>query len=74
MPLNCLTYSCAGPKVIAQGKYGVSIWTELILDKFLYACPTHRLLQSWKDLGLPISQGTVTAGFARLAPLFELSG
>jgi len=58
------------PKLIPKGKYGVSIWTELILDKFLYGCPTHRLLQSWEALGLHVAQGTVTGGFATLAPLF----
>ena len=58
------------PKIIPKGKYGISVWTELIVDKFLYARPTHRLLQSWQALGLPVAQGTVTGGFAYLAPLF----
>lgn len=57
-------------KIIPKGKYGVSIWTELILDKFLYGRPTHRLLQSWEALGLDVAAGTVTSGFATLAPLF----
>ena len=60
------------PKIIPKGKYGISVWTELIVDKFLYARPTHRLLQSWQALGLPVAQGTVTGGFAYLAPLFVL--
>ena len=58
------------PKVIPKGKYGVSIWTELILDKFLYGRPTHRLLQSWEALGLDMAAGTVVSGFAHLAPMF----
>lgn len=58
------------PKIIQKGKYGVSIWTELILDKFLYGRPTHRLLQSWEAIGLGISPGTVAGGFAYLAPMF----
>jgi transposase len=58
------------PKIIPKGKYGVSIWTELIVDKFLYGRPTHRLLQSWKGLGLNVSAGTVAGGFAYLAPMF----
>lgn len=58
------------PKVIPKGKYGVSIWAELMVDKFLYGRPTHRLLQSWEALGLHMSAGTVAGGFAYLAPLF----
>ena len=58
------------PKIIPKGKYGISIWTELILDKFLYGRPTHRLLQSWETLGLKVSPGTVAGGFATLAPMF----
>ncbi len=60
------------PKIIPKGKYGISVWTEFIVNKFLYARPTHRLLQSWQALGLPVAQGTVTGGFAYLAPLFVL--
>ncbi len=59
------------PKIIPKGKYGISIWTELMLDKFLYGRPTHRLLQSWKALGLDVAPGTVAGGFAYLAPLFD---
>lgn len=58
------------PKIIQKGKYGVSIWAELILDKFLYGRPTHRLLQSWGTIGLDMSPGTVAGGFAYLAPMF----
>lgn len=58
------------PKIIPKGKYGVSIWTELILDKYLHGRPTHRLLQSWEALGLQVAAGTVACGFACLAPLF----
>lgn len=58
------------PKIIPKGKYGVSVWTELMVDKFLYGRPTHRLLQSWKALGLEVAAGTVAGGFAYLAPMF----
>ncbi len=58
------------PNIIPKGKYGISIWSELMLDKFLYGRPTHRLLQSWQALGLDVAPGTVAGGFAHLAPLF----
>ncbi len=53
----------------AERKYGVSIWTELIVDKFLYGRPTHRLLRSWKALDLEVAAGTAAGGFACLAPM-----
>ncbi len=57
------------PKIIPKGKYGISIWTELILDKFLYGRPTHRLLQSW-EARPGCGAGHRAGGFASLAPLF----
>lgn len=69
--LPAIVTAPAPPKIIPKGKYGISIWTELMLDKFLYGRPTHRLLQSWKALGLDVAPGTVAGGFAYLAPLFD---
>ena len=54
-----------------RNKFGVSIWVELLLSKFLYGQPTARLLQDRTERGLPIAQGTVTEGLQRLAPLIE---
>ena len=49
----------------------MSVWVEILLDKYLYAQATHRLLSDFAHLGCPLSQGTVTGGLQRLAPLFE---
>lgn len=57
-------------RLIPHGKLGESVWVNILLSKFLYAQPTHRLLRDWRDQGLHISQGTVTDGLKRLAPLF----
>lgn len=59
------------PKVIPKSPYGVSIWEQALLGKFHYAQPLNRILQDFKSLGSPISQGTVTGGFRKLSPLFE---
>jgi transposase len=58
-------------RLLPRNPLGISVWAEVLLDKYLYARPTHRLLQHYASLGLPISQGTVTDGLKRLAPLFE---
>ena len=59
------------PRLIPRGKYGVSIWVHLLLSKFSYGQPTHRLLRDWSDYGLTLSPGTVTGGLRTLVPLFE---
>lgn len=60
------------PRVIARTGLGVSVWVKILLDKFLFQHPTHRLLSElgW-TLDLGIAQGTVTGGLKKLAVLFE---
>lgn len=57
-------------RLIARGKYGISVWTHLLLSKFMYGQPSHRLLQDLFDSGLNLSPGTVTGGLQLIAPLF----
>src|SRR5712691_1463064 len=59
------------PKLIAKGLLGVSLWVEILLDKFASQRPTERLLQQWQHLGLDLAPGTVTDGLRRLEPLFQ---
>jgi transposase len=58
------------PRVLPKGKLGVSMWAEILLDKYLLQRPTYRLLQAWRWHGLDLSLGTVTDGLRRLEPLF----
>jgi transposase len=58
------------PKLIPKGRLGVSVWVEVLLDKFFSHRPTERLLASWRLLGLDLAPGTVTDGLQRLEPLF----
>jgi transposase len=50
---------------------GVTVWVEVLLGKYLYATPTHRLCADLKNLGAPVAMGTLTGGLKKLAPLFE---
>jgi transposase len=59
------------PRLILKGKYGITIWVQLLLSKFLYGQPTHRLLQDLAHSGLTLSEGTLTGGLQTIAPLFE---
>ena len=59
------------PRLIERGKYGLSVWTTVMLDKFLYGRPSQRLLQDLAGHGLNMSPGTLAGGLQALAPLFE---
>lgn len=59
------------PRLIPKSPAGVSVWTEVLLDKYLYCTPTHRLCTDFASLGLPIAQGTLTGGLRKLGVLFE---
>ena len=59
------------PKLIPKGVLGVSVWVEILLDKFASHRPTERLLSQWQLLGLDVAPGTVASGLERLEPLFK---
>jgi transposase len=59
------------PRLIKRGKFGISVWASVLLDKFLYGRPSHRLLQDLADHGLNLSPGTLAGGLRSTAPLFE---
>lgn len=59
------------PRLIERGKFGISVWASVLLDKFLYGRPSHRLLQDLADHDLHMSAGTLAGGLQALSPLFE---
>src|SRR5947209_13681616 len=63
--------AAAAPKLIPKGVLGVSVWVEILLDKFASYRPTERLLAQWRLLGLDVAAGTVAGGLERLEPLFQ---
>jgi transposase len=67
---NTLTVPPA-PKLIPKGRYGVSVWVEILLDKYFSYRPTERLLASWRLLGLDLAAGTVTDGLQQLEVLLR---
>lgn len=58
-------------RLIPRSPYGVSFWVQVLLSKYHYGQPTHRLLHDLRDQGLPVSPGTVIGGLNTLAPLFK---
>jgi transposase len=65
---NTLT-AASPPKLIPKGRYGISVWVEILLDQSFSYRPTERLLASWRLLGLDLAPGTVTDGLSRLEVL-----
>jgi transposase len=66
------TWTAPAPaKLIPKGLFGVSVWLEILLDKFVSQRPTERLLSQWQLLGLALAPGTVADGLRRLEPLFQ---
>lgn len=58
-------------RLLPRSPYGISFWVEVILSKFRYGQPIHRYCQDLRDLGLPVSPGTIADGLQALAPLFQ---
>lgn len=69
----CNTIVCApkAPKIIPKGKFGISVWSTVLLDKYLYGRPSERLLQDMGNHGLDMAPGTLAGGLQKIAPLFE---
>jgi transposase len=58
------------PKLLPKSLLGVSVWVEILLDKFASYRPTGRLLEQWRLVGLDLAAGPVTDGLQRLEPLW----
>jgi transposase len=59
------------PKLIPKGRYGISVWVEVLLDKDLSYRPTERLLASLRLWGLDLAPGTVNDGLKQLEVLLR---
>ena len=58
-------------RLIARGKFGISVWTSVLLDKFAYGRPSQRLLQDLADHGLNMAPGTLAGELQAIAPLLK---
>ena len=58
-------------RLINRGKFGISVWVSVLLDKFAYGRPSQRLLQDLADHGLDMAPGTLVGGLQAIAPLFK---
>ena len=58
-------------KLIGKGRYGISIWVHLLLEKFHSQRPMERAIEQLALHGLELAPGTITGGLKRIGPLLE---
>src|SRR5216683_7184314 len=54
------------PRVLPKSPLGVSLWTMVLLDQYLYGRPTYRFCAQRKHHGVPLAQGTLTDGLQKM--------
>ena len=59
------------PKLIPKGMFAVSFWVRLLMEKFLFQRPLHRVRKVLALEGLWVSQGTLTGGLQRIGELLQ---
>lgn len=57
-------------RLFNRNRFGISIWTEVLLEKFQYNRSLHSVCKDFAQRGLSLSAGTLTNGFKRMAGLF----
>jgi transposase len=58
------------PRVLPHSPWGVSVWVQILLDKYNYGRATHKQLDDLRSHGLDLASGTVIGGLKRLAGFF----
>ena len=61
----------APAKLIPKGMFSVGFWVRLVLEKYLFQRPLHRVLRMLALEGLDVSQGTLTGGLRRIGELMQ---
>jgi transposase len=65
----------SAPKLIPKGKFGVSFWVYVLLQKYCYHLPVNRILNQLSNQGLSVSGGTIVGGLEYikklLLPIYE---
>jgi len=61
----------APAKLIPKGMFSVGFWVRLLLEKYLFQRPLHRVLRMLALEGLDVSQGTLTGALRRIGELVE---
>ena len=72
MPETSAIITARSPaRLINRGTLGVSVWVDLIINKYAFGIPVNRQHQSYKQHGLDLAAGTITSGMQTLPALIE---
>ncbi|MGI0083994.1 MAG: IS66 family transposase [Nitrososphaerales archaeon] len=67
-----VTKTAAGPKrLFPHSTYGISFWVFLLVGRYVLQIAVNRLRLLLREKNLPVSQGTITAGFKRIRKLIK---
>jgi transposase len=58
-------------KLIPKGLFSTGFWTRVLMEKFLFHRPLHRVRQALLLEGLAVSQGTLTGGLKRIGECLQ---
>ena len=58
-------------KLFPKTSYGVSIWAEFLIDKYIFSIPTARTCKGLKRYTKSISPGTIIGGCQKMVPFFS---
>src|SRR5487761_2742281 len=62
--------AAAPGRLMERGKFGISVWVDALLDKFLYGRASTRWIQAMVDRGVRIAAGSLSGGLRAIAPMF----
>ena len=58
------------PKVIPQGKYGLEVWVDILIDKYQQHLPIQRQIFAAQQAGVNLIPGTVFGGLEKILGMY----
>lgn len=68
---NVIATAPVAPKLFPRAMYGIGFWTFFLVGKYYLQTPLNRLRMQLELQGLPVAEGTITAGLRRLLDLYR---
>lgn len=61
--------SAAAPRVFPRALYGPNLWTDILVEKFLFQKPLYRIALKYQMLGAKVSVSTMSTGMSKIDEL-----
>jgi transposase len=66
-----LVRSPAPPRVFPRALYGPALWADILVDKFLFQRPLHRISMKYHLLGASVAVSTMSGGMKKIHGLID---